>query len=131
MLDKERMRMLKSKGGHGIFLRKKEGGESIPFKVCKASWFWRDKKKFQIRRFEKVRYFTLVCVCQGMPLSRSLNILKSRPMEHKVPKERINNLLGFDGEFYLTHVMLEPTHALNAVKLRHINCHKKLDEPMK
>ncbi|XP_041011301.1 protein FAR-RED IMPAIRED RESPONSE 1-like [Juglans microcarpa x Juglans regia] len=79
----------------------------------------------------KIRYFTLACVCQGTSVSTTSNILKPRPMEHNGCKAKINAILGSEGEFCLTHVVLEHNHTLSPGKARYIRCHKRLDESSK
>ncbi|XP_042961356.1 protein FAR1-RELATED SEQUENCE 5-like [Carya illinoinensis] len=79
----------------------------------------------------QIRYFTLACVRQGTYVSKASNILKPRPMEHNGCKAKINAILGSEGKFRLTHVVLEHSHVLSPGKARYIRCHKRLDESSK
>ncbi|XP_042972729.1 protein FAR1-RELATED SEQUENCE 5-like [Carya illinoinensis] len=100
-------------------------------KYAKQVGFGVTKRSSKVGDNGKVRYFTLACVRQGTSTSTSSNILKPRPMEHNGCKAKINAILDSEGEFCLTHVVLEHTHALSPGKARYIRCHKRLDEPMK
>ncbi|XP_042969196.1 protein FAR1-RELATED SEQUENCE 5-like [Carya illinoinensis] len=100
-------------------------------KYAKQVGFGVTKRSSKVGDDGKVRYFTPACVRQGTSTSISSNILKLRPMEHNGCKAKINAILGSEGEFCLTHVILEHTHALSLGKVRYIRCHKRLDESMK
>ncbi|XP_040999632.1 protein FAR1-RELATED SEQUENCE 5-like [Juglans microcarpa x Juglans regia] len=89
------------------------------------------KQSSKIGNNGKIRYFTLTCVHQGTSVSTTSNILKPRPMEHNECKAKIKAILGSEGEFCLTHVILEHNHALSPEKARYIRCHKRLDESSK
>ncbi|KAG6704795.1 hypothetical protein I3842_07G150700 [Carya illinoinensis] len=52
-------------------------------------------------------------------------------MEHNGCKAKINAILGSEGKFRLTHVVLEHNHVLSPGKARYIRCHKRLDESSK
>ncbi|KAF5460013.1 hypothetical protein F2P56_019913 [Juglans regia] len=89
------------------------------------------KRSSKIGDDGKIRYFTLACVRQGTSMSTTSNILKPRPMEHNGCKAKINVILSSEGEFCLTHVVLEHNHTLSPGKTRYIRCHKRLDESSK
>jgi len=79
----------------------------------------------------KLRYFTIACVRQGMPKSKSSNIVRPKPMERMGCKAKINAKLTNDGRFTLSTVVLEHTHVVSPSKTRYFTCHKKLDAHVK
>lgn len=89
------------------------------------------KKSFKIELDGKIRYFSLVRVCQGTSVSILSNFHKPRPTKHNGCKANINIILGLGGEFCLINVIFEHTHAFSLKKARCIGCHKRLDEHIK
>lgn len=76
----------------------------------------------------KLKYFTLVCVCQGTSISTSSNILKPRAMGSFGCKDKINATVSPNRGFHLSCLVLEQTHILSFRKEKFMRCHKKLDE---
>lgn len=91
-------------------------GVEMGFSICKRS------SRNDIRGVMK--YVTITCACEGTSRPSCSNSIDVRPVSKTKYKARLTTMLGFDGNWKITSVILNHNHELSPSKSRFYQCNR-------